>query len=521
MFSKKNLFIACLCVVAVLTRFYKLDWGDEHYFHPDENNMATAISKLSFQSLNPHFYAYGQFPLYLTYFSLRLINLSAIFPNSIMALRFWSAFFSLASLVIFYKIAQNLKVNPLTFLPFLIFTPGLIQLSHFGTTESLLILVFATSLLLSLKLLKHPTPKVLTQVAIICGLGLATKITAVFFLGPVLLTLLVMALRRKSYIYFLGTVLYFIFIAAIFFVLLSPYNWLNFADFRSTMVYETSVAIGSVQVFYTRQFLHTIPYLFQFTHIFPYVNGLPILILGILGLFHLTKDIIFHKSSIINHTSWLIILIPSLFYFLYQGQLFTKWTRFMSPLFFLGPLLATYFLSKLPLKTQYLLTFIAIIPGLIFFSIYLRPDNRLVFSQWMDDNLPANATILSEAGNVVNMPFSSRPFQTTNFDFYGLDDSRDLKSQLPQQIANSQYLLIPSRRIFKNQSNSQFPTSNNYYHALFSGQLGFKPIYQLSSFFLNDENAEETWTVFDHPTIRLYQKTHPLNLFQYEAILKS
>jgi hypothetical protein len=52
---------------------------------------------------------------------------------------------------------------------------------------------------------------------------------------------------------------------------------------------------------------------------------------------------------------------------------------------------------------------------------------------------------------------------------------------------------------------------------LFDGKLGFKKVAEFSSyptiklfnrkiFEFKDEEAEETWTVFDHPVIRVYKK---------------
>jgi hypothetical protein len=52
--------------------------------------------------------------------------------------------------------------------------------------------------------------------------------------------------------------------------------------------------------------------------------------------------------------------------------------------------------------------------------------------------------------------------------------------------------------------------------------LGFSLIKEFTpatDFLLNPENAEETWTVFDRPTIRIYQKTTPLTLSQYQQLL--
>jgi len=63
----------------------------------------------------------------------------------------------------------------------------------------------------------------------------------------------------------------------------------------------------------------------------------------------------------------------------------------------------------------------------------------------------------------------------------------------------------------------QYPLLTQYYSDLFSGALGFKQVaefnsYPKLSFFgktlieFPDEQAEETWTVFDHPVVRIYKR---------------
>jgi len=88
-----------------------------------------------------------------------------------------------------------------------------------------------------------------------------------------------------------------------------------------------------------------------------------------------------------------------------------------------------------------------------------------------------------------------------NFDFYTLDNNYENKIQLDNLLSTVDYVLIPSRRVFKNQNNPLFPYSQNYYQTLFSSN--FKLIYQTKN---SSESAEETFTVFDFPTIRLYEK---------------
>ncbi|MCX6726503.1 MAG: hypothetical protein NTY75_01655 [Candidatus Shapirobacteria bacterium] len=450
-------------VVLLITRFYGFNWGSGYAFNPDENNMATSISQMSFSNLNPHFFAYGQFPLYLGFITQKLINIPNTFINSIYTLRIWSAVFSCLAVLILYLIYSNKF-----FFLLLIFTPGLIQIAHFGTTESLLLLVFVSVLYLSI------THRYFFA-AVICGIGIATKISALIFIIPAVLSLA----KDKQ---FIKLFLFLVIILAVF-CFLSPYNLINFSDFISAFKYETAVANGSLPVFYTRQFIGTFPYLFQFTHIFPYIAGLPMFVFSIFSLY---------RPKI--YKTKLIMIFSCLIYFLYFGQVFTKWTRFMSPLFFVFPLLSTLYLNRQKPIIKYLLTIICLIPGLIFFSQYFKPDIRITASDWMNQNLPVNSKILSESGNVVNLPFGGK-FSVDNFDFY---------NQSLLSVDNYNYILIPSRRVFKNNF------APKYYQKLFSGQLGFTQIIQFSplpNLFLNDENAEETWTVFDRPTIRIFQRT--------------
>lgn len=446
----------------IITRFYGFNWGNGYAFHPDENNMATSISQISFTNFNPHFFAYGQFPLYLTFFTQKLINIPNTFINSIYTLRLWSAVFSCLSVFVLYLIFSN----KLFFL-LLIFTPGLIQTAHFGTTESLLLLVFISTLYLSKT--KH-----YFLASVICGIGIATKISSIIFIIPAILSIT----KNKQFI----KLFLFLIITLAVSCLLSPYNLVNFSDFISTLKYETAVANGTLSVFYTYQFIGTFPYLFQFTHIFPYIAGLPMFLLALLGVYKLKIN----KSN-------LIIIFSCLIYFLYFGQVFAKWTRFMSPLFFIFPLLATLFLNRQKPIIKYLFTTICLIPGIIFFSQYMHPDIRVEASDWMNKNLPVNSKILSESGNVVNLPLDGK-LTVDNYDFY---------TQSSPPVDKYDYILVPSRRLFKNNF------APEYYQKLFSGSLGFSQIKQfspVSNLFLNDENAEETWTVFDRPTIRLFSR---------------
>jgi len=505
MFSKpKNIFIL-LVILLCFTRFLKINWGNNFFFHPDESNMARAISQLSPQNLDPGFYAYGQFPLYIVYFIFKFFNfwfnpslsINLSFIQAVFGLRILSAIFSCFTAYFIYLISKIFFKKPkyqlLLFL-FIILNPGLIQIAHFGTTESILSFVLVFNIYMALMLHEKIKLKYIFWSALVTGIGIGSKITALIFILPIIISLKFNLLLTAYYLLTTG----------LFSILSTPYYLINFSEFISSMNYETGVATGKIKVFYTNQFLHTIPYLFQLQKIFPYVTGISTFILSIFGF------LLFIKKKLFNQ-KYFIFLIPCLIYFIYFGQLYTKWVRFMAPIFFIFPFFAVLFISKIKSeKLFYLLTILCLTPGLLFINLYLRPDIRLQASKWIDQNIVSGKTILSEGGNVINIPINTNNhFKTINFDFYSLENSIKNQEELRNYQKNADYVLIPSRRVFKNQKGISFPFSSQYYKDLFSGKSGFKSLktFQIKNYFLLDpENAEETWTVFDHPKIRLYQK---------------
>jgi hypothetical protein len=304
--------------------------------------------------------------------------------------------------------------------------------------------------------------------------------------------------------------------------------------------------------------------------IFPYTLGWPALIFFLLGFFLLPYKLEFNLLRL----AILAGFLPSAFFY-------AKWTRFMAPILPLMLVMAVVFLqfsifnSQFLFKSKllnfilrftfYVLSFIMILPGLAYLSIYQNPDVRFTASDWIYKNIRDKSYILFETANVVDIPIQipvspagrqksipntrdkTQNYQMVSFNFYELDQNPILQLQLQEHLAKADYLFIPSRRIFANHycpendklqmTNKQinykiqifndknwcvylrkrYPLLNSYYEKLFSGELGFEKVAEFSSyprvqlfgktiFELPDETAEETWTVFDHPVIRIYKK---------------
>ena len=559
------LFVICLLIYS---RFVNLGWGLPYPMHPDERNMAVAIQQLDCNlqpktynlqpCFNPHFFAYGQFPLYAAYLQIlaqKALNGTLAVPISfneaVISLRLISAIASILNFFVIFKIIKLLinkainsekETNSYSITQLLItslliiFSPFFIQFSHFGTTESLLMLLYSLVVYLSLRKIQNKilSTNYLLLTSLICGLAVATKLSSILFLAVPALVLIDKSFSKKH----IFAIFKLIAFTLVFSIIFSPHNFISFADFLGSIRYESDVALGNYKAFYTRQFENTIPFLFQFNKIFPYVLGLPIFIFSLLGFALLSW-----KNKGIN-----ILRLAALIYFLPNAFFYAKWTRFVSPILPLLLLFAILFLNvilnlfqdlimRFRIKSGMTKTFsrltlctlisALLLPGLAYLAIYQNPDVRFTASDWIYKNIPNNSYILSETANVVDIPFQTSNtqhltsnYQYVSFDFYHLVENPDLQNQLSDHLAKAEYIFVPSRRLFKNNI-EMYPALKEYYRKLYSGELGFQKVAEFSSYptfkfqisnfkfqmELPDEDAEETWTVFDHPVIRIYKRT--------------
>jgi hypothetical protein len=551
-----------LAFILLYTRLVNLSWGLPYPMHPDERNIVDSIAKLRCDDIgellsgamhnipifvrsylfadagtdsrnymkvacfNPNFFAYGQLTIYLGYIVARTTNemhrfFSGFHDSSFvasqmgfgqitMALRTISATASVLTVLVCTKIfslllprriSKNRKIHSVISCLFLMtFSPILIQFAHFGTTESVLMLLYM--LVIYFVLLAQLSAKTLFFFRHILisslwvGFAIATKVSSVtFVLLPIFAILIRVTTRAiimakhnfsvrsesdsqlKFYIIYLSKIvvlghfslsLILISIIAITCVsglvafVLSPHNIISHPDFLGSISYESSVAIGRYVAFYTRQFLYETPLVFHISKIFPYALGLPVFVLSIVG-FLLTSW----------HRGWNTLRFAIVFYCILTMPFFAKWARFVAPIF---PILILFAVSgifishKILLKLRIARTWRHIImtgiviasalAGIAQLSIYTSTDVRFEVSRWIYANIPSNSKILSETANVVDIPIPNPidvspigqqySLQYVSFDFYGFDDSDILYADYERYLSEADYIFVPSRRVFYN-----------------------------------------------------------------------
>jgi hypothetical protein len=536
--NKKLLYWLALIAIFVLAfflRFYNLDWDQGKMFHPDERNIAMAVNRLDFpRQNNPEFYAYNGFPIYLIEITSQTM---ATITNNDLWLTGWgeinligraySALFSSLAVIVFYLLAKKTLTKKTTLLTTLVFatTVGFIQYAHYGVTESLLVLELLLITWLSMKIIDKPKLKYLISLGIISGLSIGTKTSAISFLLIPFLSLPMAYGVSRSLITKVAT---FTAIAGLVFFISSPNTLIYLSEFKQSMTYEGGVVRGDFLVPYTMQFIDTTPYLYHLKSLMWQTSPL-VVVFGLLGVIDL---LIKPKKNLLL----LPLAVFSLAYFAYVGFWHTKFIRYLLPvipflILAMGKLLAS--VEKHTKKFTILAFMIAAISlgwALAHQSIYAQPQTRIQASEWIYQHLPENSVLLTEHWDdrlPINLENQNKSYQFQLLKLYEADNSLKIKT-LADQLARGDYLILSSRRLSGSiPRNDDYIYTQNYYQLLNSGQLGYQLIKEINVYpnFLGlnikDDNAEETFRVYDHPRVRIYQNIDHKQPIVLEKILKS
>ena len=520
-------------------RFFNLNWDENHMFHPDERNIAMAVARIKFfKQMNPQFFAYGSFPIYLyagagevlNHFSKEK-NWNSAWEKINLIGRSISAFFSTITILVIFFLTKKIFNEKVAILAsfFVAFSASLIQHAHYGTVESLLVFFCLILYLISFEIAQNPSLLNYFLLGLVFGVSVATKISALSFLiVPATVHLFYFPLSKKGYFKFL----FFLLISFLVFFLFSPYTFLDWKDFKNSMNYEYNVASGKWEVVYTLQFKKTIPYLFQIKNFF-WQTGPAVAFFGLSGAIFL-----FFTSLFKLEKDKLIFLSFPLAYFLYVGRWHTKFVRYMVPILPFLCVLAAYFLIKFKEKFKklglllILLAFLlTLFWSLAVFSVYKREQTRISASKWIYANIPRGSIIYNEHWD------DGLPVSLANIGIPEFYDRRELTIYEPdneeklnyyaEKLSEGDYIIISSRRLWGTliHLEEKYPLTSKYYKLLFSGRLGYKKIAEFSSYprlfgiEINDDASEETFQVFDHPVVMIFKNVEKKPKEEIEKIL--
>jgi uncharacterized membrane protein/4-amino-4-deoxy-L-arabinose transferase-like glycosyltransferase len=543
-------------LIGVWLRWYHINWSLPYIFHPDETRLLYAVNEISWENLNPKFFAYGSLPIYV----LKILH-STIHKNFFLVGRALSAFFGSLTLILLYVFGTRFFSQRVALLStaLLAFTVLHIQLSHFLTVDVMLtfFVLFAFYVLASLIESSGGFWRYLL-VGVVIGLTLATKISALplygVFLGVHTLVLLKLRwtppLRWRPSRCLWGSFLFALLLSGIVFLLCEPYALLDFKEFSRQIKEQSDMVRGLWQPPYTIQYEHTLPYGYHLKQLLCYSMGLPLGLLTLFGSLFIIGETVYKgikdRDRLLRtlESRWCIVVLILLWVVLVFGSVGgfkVKFLRYMLPLIpflcVLGAIFVEQLIHRFPSWKLVICLVVSIIIGfsafyaVAFVSIYSHDDPRIQASKWISEHVKPGSMLLTESWEFVSIvPVANHhpgQYRIQHLDLYAPDSETKIHN-LARQLREGDVIFLATKRLYGSipRVPDRYPFTINYYKQLFDGKLGFSPVEAFTSYpslfgiTFNDDFADESFSVYDHPKVILFQKTKKLSEHEiYAAIV--
>lgn len=532
--------------------------------------------------LNPHnmghkFYVYGTWPIVVAKSFAQILHRDTYDGFPLIA-RAVSAMADTLTAALVFVIAFILTKNSAT-ATLALFLYGIsvlpVQLSHFFSVDTFANLFGTATLLLVIRLAastkKIPWKKLAATALLLgtcAGLAVGAKISSALMLPVVGVSILfwVKNLRTNN----IRSGLFIVIISSLAFAcvvrLVYPYlfdgialNGKMLANFKELTRYDSAISGFPPSL----QWVGTMPMLFSFLHLFIWGLGLPYGLIALASFITIMFRWITRRDT--HHLELLMMFM--LFIFTYQSMQFAKAMRYLLPIYPSIAVISAWFIVEMykRLKPPRIILMAGIILLLIwpaaFISIYARPHSRIEASTWIYTHVPKGSTIAWEHWDD---PLPLRIHDRTIYEYKTEQlpmfnpDSQSKWRDITKQLEKSDYIILSSNRVYGGTGNvpERFPQTQRYYTELFSEKLGFTLAGQFVSrptiplpwlatcvhvpFFsygiiandldqctqrgiaIVDDYIDETFTVYDHPKVLIFQNTDTLNASQmYERIYRN
>lgn len=532
--------LAITLLLGFFLRITGINWDQGLHLHPDERMLIMVADRIQFfNQLNPQFFNYGSLPIYLLSGATAIFRLvySPHLSNYDLMLyvgRGLSLLADLGCIVLLYLLGRRIAHSPLLGLfAGLIYAISFfpIQNTHFFIVDTFLNFFILASLSLFIRYLQRPTLKNLVFVSITVAAAVTTKFTSIL-LVPFILTAVVVYSwtheKRQSIVPSLRATFVFTSLVGVFSFLCMPYAFLDWRSYIHDISQQLQLNNNPYAFPYTLQYVGSLPYLYQLQQIVFWGLGPIISTLSIVGL-------LFVLSNRFVRSSTAIVILFS-FYGLYViviGHSSVKFMRYMLPLYPLFALLSGYTLSCIfsqETRIRWINAFFILIMGLTlmwtiaFNAIYTYTHTRIEATRWILQMIPTGSTVAVEHwDDRLPLVFSER-YHIEELQLYNIPDDTTKWIGIQSQLERTDYIVIASNRLSTplqrlsdcKKYRACYPLTAVYYRQLFSNRLPFRLVKQFSvsptlrpfgiPISFNDQFADESFTVYDHPTISIFKK---------------
>ena len=545
--KEKNFYIVvtAISIIGFLLRFYGINWDNGLLFHPDERQLLMISSQMNLNNLDPGWYNYGTFPLYLLeFFSLNSEwNIYELrFPGRIL-----SSIFDSSTIIISGLIGRKLYSNITGILASFFYSICVlaIQTSHFFVVDTFL--TFFTTLIIfyCIKLNEKLTVKRTIIVGILFGISLTIKISSALILGIILIVIVFNINSSKGRLNdLLKYYILVLFSSFLTFFILNPFSLINYSDFLLASKTQSNMARGLIDFPYTRQYINTTPYIY---HLIQLVKTSLGPIAGLIGIFSILFA--FRKLEINNHRNLLILFLWFLIYFGFFGAIHTKFLRYMLPIIPIISIFSSYMISYLLSKSRkykrlYIAMVIILLSGSLhytfsFMQIYSGDHESINAGKFIDKEFEEGSVLLKEHWDEALK--TNKIYITKELNLYD-NDSTSKARNLANLLSSSDGIYLTTKRLISTipRLEERYPLTTNYYRKLFSEDLGYKLIrsniispsslgftynsnpfsriknidfnsYEKNDFGINLGWTDESFSAYDHPETFIFKNTKKLS----------
>lgn len=545
--------VVLVLAVAVGLRFYGINWDQNQHLHPDERFLTMVTESLrwpgtvgeyldeSRSPLNPRnqgysFFVYGTWPLVAVKAAATVAKLHS-YDGIALAGRAASAAADVLTALLLYWLGVTLyRSRKLALLAtaFYALSVAAIQQAHFFVVDPFANCAIAGALLLLARYQRKGRVRELAGAGACFGLALAAKLPVAIFAGTVLLVCAQRARKRRdtrfrtaleselfrAAVFAAAALAVFRFAAPDAFAQPAPWNLLPAPRWLANLAEVGRLVSGEADIPPGHQWTGRAPLVFPWLNMVLWGMGLGLGLAAWMGLGVAASRL--GKPAGIRHLiplSWTVLL------FLHQGTQWAMTLRYFLPVYGCLCLLAAWLLLRWrPAARRRWVAWAAVgataLWAIGFVRIYDGPHNRVAASDWIYANVPPGKALGNEHWDDA-LPLRMHghdPFGGTypgvDLQWYHEDNPAKLEAAL-DWLDRTDYLILSSNRLSDSipRLPARYPMTTLYYRALLDGSLGFAPaaVFDRAPGWggvrLPTELAEEAFSVYDHPRVRIYRKT--------------
>lgn len=553
-----------IIMLAAGLRLYGQNWDEGHYLHPDERFIASVSSdrvtlpadragdifdpakspinpRRDDPNGNPQSFAYGTLPIYVQGVTSWLLDLAfdttyGEYSNLYHVGRTLTALLDVVTLLFVYLLGRRLFNEPAALIGAALYAVAVlpIQLSHFFTVDPWLTAFVTVSLYLSIRYLDEPTVEHAALLGLAVGCAFATKASVPSLLLPVLIPFGVSFWRSEQRTWIAIQALVGGVVALAIFTLFEPYALIRREPFIEDIRTQANIVRGIWDVPFTRQFVGLTPGAYEIKNLFAYTIGPGFFLAGVAGLAFAVHRLWRSRNlALAIPVAWVIAYVPIL---LITEARFLRYALPLLPVLAVvagGLLWAVMSRPGWSRAGQALTAAVIAITAVWafgFVSIYNSPHPRIAASEWIYDNVEPGSVLTAESWDdslPLRLEGESNTYTIQSLDIYGDLPPEEKVNALYDTLEPVDYIVMSSDRLIYSVDNLawRYAVQNEYYRRLLDGQLGFQLVYraelrpELFGIRYDDSGADESFTVYDHPRVQIFERVETLSREEFRARL--